>query len=50
MYILYIYPRVRAVGFSMGPNHRMYPILGDLVGLIYGPIIGVVLGLILDPT
>ena len=23
MYILYIYPRVRAVGFSMGPNHRI---------------------------
>ena len=43
MYILYIYPRVRAVGFSMGPNHRIRgsePLgSGPIMVVIMGPIL-----------
>ena len=40
MYILYIYPRVRAVGFSMGPNHR----IRGSEPLGSGPIMVVIMG------
>mgnify|MGYP003335512987 CR=1 FL=1 len=50
MYILYIYPRVRAVGFSMGPNHRIYPPFGGAGELHLWSINGGIIGLILSPN
>ena len=57
MYILYIYPRVRAVGFSMGPNHRIRgseplgsgPIMVVITGPILSPIQGPLEGVYIVP-